>query len=172
MIELLFSPSGRIGRLQWWQGQLVLLGIGLPWYIMAQYAAPEFKTGKVELVIPFLLLSLAIMPLYIWIGLMLNIKRFHDRNKSGWWVLFALIPIVGPISNFRALGFLSGDLGDNDYGSGPDFDLSDEIAQMSAPKEQPVMRSKFVAENEKAQSQPRQFPAFGQQPKPMFGGRS
>lgn len=172
MIELLFSPSGRINRLNWWLGQLVLLGIGLPWYILAQYAEPELKTGKVELVIPFLLLSIAILPLYFWIGLMLNIKRFHDRNKSGWWVLFSIIPVVGPLWNFIALGFLSGDLGENDYGDGPGYDLSDEIAQMSAPKQQPVVRSKFVAENEKVESQPRQFPAFGQQPKPMFGGRS
>ena len=28
-------------------------------------------------------------------GIAMNIRRMHDIKKSGWWVLIALVPIVG-----------------------------------------------------------------------------
>ena len=33
------------------------------------------------------------------------VKRFHDRDKSGWWVLIGLIPIIGVIWLLIELGF-------------------------------------------------------------------
>ncbi|HIX14390.1 MAG TPA: DUF805 domain-containing protein [Candidatus Hungatella pullicola] len=30
-------------------------------------------------------------------GLALSIRRLHDINKSGWWVLINLVPLVGAI---------------------------------------------------------------------------
>ena len=32
-------------------------------------------------------------------GLMLAIRRFHDLNRSGFWILINLIPLVGVIIN-------------------------------------------------------------------------
>ena len=43
-------------------------------------------------------------------------KRWHDRGKSGWWNLIALIPIIGPIWALVESGFLKGDCGSNRYG--------------------------------------------------------
>ena len=34
-------------------------------------------------------------------SLAVAVRRLHDRNKSGWWLLIVLIPIIGPF------GFLS-----------------------------------------------------------------
>jgi len=31
-------------------------------------------------------------------GVIVYIKRFHDRDKSGWWVLIGLIPLIGPLA--------------------------------------------------------------------------
>jgi uncharacterized membrane protein YhaH (DUF805 family) len=31
------------------------------------------------------------------LGVIVYIKRFHDRDKSGWWVLIGLIPVIGSI---------------------------------------------------------------------------
>lgn len=28
----------------------------------------------------------------------LGVRRLHDTNRSGWWYLFTLVPIVGPIT--------------------------------------------------------------------------
>ena len=30
-------------------------------------------------------------------GLAVTIRRLHDINKSGWWLLIALIPLIGSI---------------------------------------------------------------------------
>jgi len=41
------------------------------------------------------------------------IKRFHDRNKSGWWALILLIPFFGMLWVLIAVG-------NNDYGPDPE----------------------------------------------------
>jgi uncharacterized membrane protein YhaH (DUF805 family) len=45
------------------------------------------------------------------------IKRFHDRDKSGWWVLIGLIPLIGAIWLLVELGFLKGTPGPNRFGT-------------------------------------------------------
>ena len=30
-------------------------------------------------------------------SILVYIKRFHDRNKSGWWVLIGFVPIIGAL---------------------------------------------------------------------------
>jgi uncharacterized membrane protein YhaH (DUF805 family) len=45
------------------------------------------------------------------------VKRFHDRDKSGWWVLIGLIPIIGVIWLLIELGFLKGTPGPNRFGT-------------------------------------------------------
>ena len=49
----------------------------------------------------------------------MQVKRWHDRGKSGWWVLIALIPLVGPIWAIIETGFLPGTSGPNEYGPDP-----------------------------------------------------
>ncbi|MDG3088035.1 DUF805 domain-containing protein [Vibrio hannami] len=47
-----------------------------------------------------------------------SVRRLHDTDRSGWWVLISLIPIVG----FLILLFfmaLDGQPGHNRYGSNP-----------------------------------------------------
>jgi uncharacterized membrane protein YhaH (DUF805 family) len=52
-------------------------------------------------------------------AIMVRIKRFHDRNKSGWWVLISLIPVVGVLWIFIECGCLRGTVGENRYGPDP-----------------------------------------------------
>lgn len=52
----------------------------------------------------------------IYPGIAMKIKRFHDRNKRGWWVLLYLIPTIGPIWCFIALYCRKGTNGANRYG--------------------------------------------------------
>ena len=48
-----------------------------------------------------------------------DIKRWHDRDKSGWWMLIALIPIIGSMWLLIELGFLAGTPGPNRFGLPP-----------------------------------------------------
>ena len=55
-------------------------------------------------------------------GLALVIRRFHDQNKSGWWIL---VPIVNPFF----LMFASGTAGPNRFGPDPKGGVAPADAQ-------------------------------------------
>lgn len=45
-------------------------------------------------------------------------RRLHDTNRSGWWILIGLIPIIGTIVLIVFM-VLPGDAGSNKYGPKP-----------------------------------------------------
>ena len=47
-----------------------------------------------------------------------SVRRLHDTNRSGWWVMVNLIPGIGYMW-FIALCCLKGDEGENQFGSDP-----------------------------------------------------
>src|SRR5680860_792339 len=49
-------------------------------------------------------------------AILVDIKRWHDRDKSGWWMLIVLVPIIGWIWFIVELGFLKGTPGPNRFG--------------------------------------------------------
>lgn len=49
----------------------------------------------------------------------LAVRRMHDINRSGWWALCLLVPIVGTLL-YLGLALIEGDNGANDYGVEPD----------------------------------------------------
>jgi uncharacterized membrane protein YhaH (DUF805 family) len=51
-------------------------------------------------------------------GLAVSVRRFHDIDKSGWWILIFLIPIVGFVL-WLVWFTREGDAGDNQYGPPP-----------------------------------------------------
>jgi uncharacterized membrane protein YhaH (DUF805 family) len=55
----------------------------------------------------------------IWPSLAISTKRWHDRDKSGWWNLINLIPLIGTTWSFVECGFLSGTNGPNRFGEDP-----------------------------------------------------
>ena len=46
-------------------------------------------------------------------------KRWHDRDKSGWWTLIGLVPFIGAIWLLVECGILEGTRGPNSYGPDP-----------------------------------------------------
>ncbi len=79
MMNLLFSPSGRINSAEFRQGALILIVLGFLFNIspMINYQL-SMILGIVGLV-------------FIWCWIVLWIKRYHDSGKSGW---MCLLPIV------------------------------------------------------------------------------
>ena len=51
-------------------------------------------------------------------SLAVGVRRLHDTNRSGWWVLIGFIPVIGSII---LIFFLAADSqpGDNQYGPNP-----------------------------------------------------
>lgn len=48
----------------------------------------------------------------------LQIRRLHDLNKSGWFVLFLFIPVIGTLA-LIAIGVIKGDQTENRFGAMP-----------------------------------------------------
>ena len=57
--------------------------------------------------------------LVTWISIAVGIKRFHDRNKSGVWILIIFVPLIGSLWYLIECGFLKGTTGPNNYGPDP-----------------------------------------------------
>jgi uncharacterized membrane protein YhaH (DUF805 family) len=62
------------------------------------------------------------------------IRRMHDTNRSGWWILINLIPCVGFIW-FIVLAAQEGTAGDNQYG--PDPKAAERFGQPGAGPAEP-----------------------------------
>lgn len=125
---LLFSFDGRIARGRYWMAQLVLiaaimvLGIGISLMIFGASKATEGATsegGMAALGMGGVLLFGLLMLPCMWVSLAIQTKRWHDRDKSGWWMLINFIPYVGGIWSFVECGCLQGTIGANRYGDDP-----------------------------------------------------
>jgi len=55
----------------------------------------------------------------LWPVLAVQAKRWHDINKSAWWLLINFLPYIGWMWGIIANGFVAGTEGANDYGDGP-----------------------------------------------------
>jgi uncharacterized membrane protein YhaH (DUF805 family) len=51
-------------------------------------------------------------------GIGVTIRRLHDTNRSGWWFLIVLIPVIGTITYLVFMCWDS-DEADNKYGTNP-----------------------------------------------------
>ena len=54
-------------------------------------------------------------------GLSVSIRRLHDTNRSGWWILISLIPLIGGLVYF-VFSLLPGTQGPNRFGGQPGAD--------------------------------------------------
>jgi uncharacterized membrane protein YhaH (DUF805 family) len=68
------------------------------------------------------LFALIVIPGYIvsvWIMLAGSVKRWHDLDKSGFWIFIAVLPVVGGLWEFIEAGCSRGTRGPNRYGPDP-----------------------------------------------------
>ena len=99
--------EGRINRAKFWLYSLLLTPIWLIGLMIDLSTTGEFGG--------FYWMGVLIC---LWPTLALNVKRCHDRDKSGWFYLVAFIPIVN-LWYLVEVGFLKGAEGDNRYGPNP-----------------------------------------------------
>ena len=85
MLELFFSFRGRINRQPYWLATLLMTVLMIA--LIFASLSMGLAAGGLALVI-----MLAYIPI-VWAGFALGVKRLHDRDKSGWWlVLFYFVP--------------------------------------------------------------------------------
>ena len=108
--QTLFLFKGRINRAKYWLIQLLMLVTVFSAYI--SWNNSDFDGMPIVISTLFGVIS-------TWISLAIQIKRWHDRNKSGWWVFIELIPFIGAIWAFVELGCLKGTYGRNRFGPDP-----------------------------------------------------
>ena len=103
------SFSGRINRKALW------LQYAIPLAIAAFVAAILDNVLHTQFLSPIVSL-LTIVP-----NLAGSVKRCHDRDHSGWFLLVGLIPVIGGLWLCIELGFLRGTEGSNRFGPDPLF---------------------------------------------------
>ena len=54
-----------------------------------------------------------------WPAIAVQVKRWHDLDRSGWWVAVGVVPYVGPLVAFVANGLVRGTVGENRFGKAP-----------------------------------------------------
>lgn len=115
--SMLFSSKGRIRRSQYW---LWSFATAIVLTVVLGVAAVAFGGGSSDhFSVLFGLVYFAVFILALVIGINLQVKRWHDRDKSGWWMLISLIPLIGGIWAFVECGCLDGTQGPNKFGPSP-----------------------------------------------------
>lgn len=109
--EMFFSTDKRLNRLRYLKRSVALLPIA----IILNVAANSLGDNPSLL---YLLFLLAVIVAVVVSCFMLNIRRLHDMNMTGWLSVLGLIPIVDIVFELVLL-FKKGTDGDNKYGSDP-----------------------------------------------------
>ena len=132
---LLFSFIGRVNRAPWWIAGIVI------YFILMVLFWVALGLAFAGLGVPAVVLAAAMLLVLLWVSLALGVKRLHDRDKSGWWLLlFYLAPALLHSAGRQAhsggwiltligfamaiwalveLGFRRGTAGQNRYGPDP-----------------------------------------------------
>jgi len=104
--------SGRSRRSEYWYFVLfyflIYIGLSIVDGIAGAYSAPA-GIG----VLGGLFAIAMLIP-----SLSVSVRRLHDTDRSGWWVLINLIPLIGAII-FLVFSVQDSTSGDNQYGANP-----------------------------------------------------
>ena len=198
----LFGFNGRINRAKYWLAGLIIIC----WMIFLMFlfflpigyffgSATKFSLSIDNLLVIFdvaalrkmsradiavLAVNFLVMPLMLWVSLATSVKRLHDRDRSGWWLVpffvlpslygrvedylpdsywvlpLALIAFVLCIWGFIELLFLRGTKWTNRFGPNP---LGKE--QMRAQRADPVARDDAVGPGKRDRNGAEGWPAAG-----------
>ena len=106
--------SGRARRKEYWMFALITFIITCIISAIDKAAGFNIAVGQGEIGILSLIYALALfLP-----SLALSVRRLHDINKSGWFILLGLIPFVGSII-LLVFNCMAGTVGENNYGADP-----------------------------------------------------
>ena len=110
---LFISSRGRLPRSIYWAAKLSLLFALIVVFATSMAVVRTNSGGEPPgwLVLPYIA--------YLFALVSVGIKRLHDQDMSGGWVLVCFVPYLGELFGFIVLGCLKGTEGSNDYGPDP-----------------------------------------------------
>lgn len=133
-MELMFAPlkryfdfQGRSRRAEYWLFYLLTIIVTMVLYVPLLAVGMNFETGEPNAIGGLVMLVLGL----VWLGLFVPslavlIRRLHDTNRSGWWVLISFLPLVGGLVLF-IFTVLNGTAGPNRFGADPKAESSAEV---------------------------------------------
>ncbi len=123
LAKLFFSAKGRINRQKFlfanigWGVAIVAVMI-MSTMFTAMAFDPEASAFPSIMADLFGIISIILYILVIYSSIVLQIKRWHDLDKSGWFTLLGFVPLVGIVC-FIYILFVVGTKGDNQFGKDP-----------------------------------------------------
>jgi uncharacterized membrane protein YhaH (DUF805 family) len=86
LVQILFTFNGRMSRGHYWRAVLVYVCAWILAFLILAGIALAFGARHISM-------SAGIVPLLL--SIPISIKRLHDRDRSGWWLLvFYVLPLI------------------------------------------------------------------------------
>lgn len=112
--ELFFTSEGRLNRKSYIYRSFFLSIVLLVVQGILTFAAETF--GALDLLFSIIAFVLGIFQLAA--NIMIGVRRLHDLDKCGWWMLLLIVPLVNLFFCLYLL-FFKGTEGPNEYGDDP-----------------------------------------------------
>ena len=104
--------SGRAGRPEYWFFTLIYLVAAVVLALIDGILGTVHARAGIGLLSGVFALALFLPALAV------TVRRLHDSNRSGWWCLVSLVPLLGPLV-LLVLMLLRGSAGPNRFGPAP-----------------------------------------------------
>lgn len=92
IVGKLFGFEGRLRRRDWWLGHLAILVVSyLVWRAAAQLSGTT--TAELTAANRTSLFGAGLYLAFLWPQLALDVKRLHDRDRTGWWLVAFYAPL-------------------------------------------------------------------------------
>ena len=118
--QLYFTFNGRANRSQFWFLHAIPTAAMLTTLFMMNEDINYVGSAPIKGL--FILLHILVYAILIWVCLAIQIKRYHDKNATGWWVFINIIPGLGAIWAMIESGMMRGDDSANKFGAPPASD--------------------------------------------------
>ncbi len=115
--------NGRSRRKEYWMFILFQVIVIVPAVVMMIAAgAVDDSGGEMSSIAMIFIALIVLFVLAMFIpSLAVQVRRFHDQDKSGWFILLNFIPYIGGLIVFVFM-CLEGTKGENQYGADPKMD--------------------------------------------------
>lgn len=129
-----FNFDGRARRKEYWMFTLIhAIIIAILIFAAGANSSSSYRgPSSLEIILGLYLLA-TLLP-----SLAVTVRRLHDTDRSGWWILVYWLPFLGPIF-LLVFTVLPGTPGDNSFGSDPlddSLDLNEEDDYYTPPGRQ------------------------------------